>query len=257
MAGLGFLGKIIDEEGAKAFGAAYKAKGMTALESLGKSVDNFGTGRIGRATKATGRAAGRGLTNIGNSRAGMAAVGIGAAAMGMGSEVGPALKDAALGAAFGDENADQYFTGRDLDSRFLVGSMMGGVGGGLLRASAPGDNFAVNPLVPGPTAMLGASAATGAVGGVAGGTIGAAVGGAIGAALSVPRLGKVAGGMTGALAGMAVGGSLPTAAFLGGHIKKNQEFYRQSPYSSSSATASQLSASGDIVLGMHNSRRGY
>lgn len=257
MSVLGFLGKIIDKEGAKAASAAYKAKGITALEGLGKSIDSIGTGRVARATKAVGRGAGRGLTNIGSSRGAMAALGVGAFAMGMGSEVGPAVKDAALGAAFGDENADRYFVGRDLDSRFLLGSMMGGVGGGILQASAPEDYFAVNPLVPGPTAMMGASAVTGLAGGITGGTIGAAVGGAIGGAFSMGKLGKVAGGMTGALAGAAIGGSLPTAGLLGGHIARNQEFYRQSPYSSSSATASQLSATGDIVLGMHNSRRGY
>lgn len=252
MAGLKFLGKIINEEGAKAAGAAYKAKGLTALESIGKTVGDFGTGRIARATRATGRAAGRGLTNIGSSKMGMGAVAIGALTLGMGSEVGPAMKGAAFDAAFGDENADRYFTGRSLDSRFLVGSMMGGVGGGLLQASAPSDFFAANPLVPGPTVMMGTSAVTGTMGGITGGTIGSAIGGAV-----LGRAGKVMGGITGTLAGAGIGASLPTAAAVGGHINRNQEFYRQSPYSSSSSTAAQLGASGDIVLGMHNSRRGY
>lgn len=254
MAGLGFLGKIINEDAAK---AAFKAKGATALESVGKSLENFANGRISRATRATGRAAGRGITNVGSSRAGMAAVGIGALGLGVGSEVGPSLKGAALDAAFGDENADQYFTGRSLDSRFLVGSMMGGVGGGLLQASAPSDYLAANPIVPGPTAMLGATAVTGAVGGFTGGVIGSAIGGAIGGALSMGGVGKMVGGITGTLAGAGLGASVPTGIALGGHITRNQEFYKQSPYSSSSSTAAQLGASGDIVLGMHNSRRGY
>jgi hypothetical protein len=135
--------------------------------------------------------------------------------------------------------------------------MMGGVGGGILKASSPGDNLAANPIAPGPTAMLAASAATGVMGGVAGGTIGAVAGTFVGGAFGISKTGKVAGGIMGTIAGAATGAALPTSAFLGGHVSRNQEFYKQSPYSTSSSTASQLSASGDIVLGMHNSRRGY
>lgn len=257
MSKLKFLGKIIDPDAAKAYGATYKAKGMAALDDVADSIDNLSSGRMARTLGRTGRAAGRGLINVGSSRAGMGAVAVGAIGMGMASSIGPATKDAALGAAFGDENADTYFTGRDLDARFLAGQMMGGVGGGILKASSPGDNLAINPIIPGPTAMLGASAATGVMGGVAGGTIGAAVGTFVGGAFGISKTGKVAGGIMGTIAGAATGAALPTSAFLGGHVARNQEFYRQSPYSSSSSTASQLGASGDIVLGMHNSRRGY
>lgn len=201
---------------------------------------------------------GRAPASIMSSRAAMGALGAGVFALGVGSKVGPATKDAALGAAFGDENADRYFTGRDLNARTLVGSMMGGVGGGMLQASAPGDFMATHAGVPGGgTTMLAATAAGGVSGGVVGGVAGSAIGGAIGTALSMGTFGKVAGGAIGGLAGAALGGSLPSAGLIGGHITDNQEFYRQSPYSSSSSTASQLSASGDIVLGMHNSRRGY
>lgn len=215
---------------------------------------NFGK-KVGGATA---RALGRAPTTIMSSRAAMGAVGVGALALGAGSKVGPATKDAALGAAFGDENADQYFTGRDLNARTLVGSMMGGVGGGMLQASAPGDFMATHAGFPGGgTGMLAASAATGVMGGAAGGVTGSVLGGAIGGALSMGRAGKIAGGLMGGIAGAAMGGALPSAGVIGGHITNNQEFFRQSPYSTSSSTASQLSASGDIVLGMHNSRRGY
>lgn len=215
---------------------------------------NFGK-RVG---SATGRALGRAPNTIMSNRAAMGAVGVGALALGAGSRVGPATKDAALGAAFGDENADQYFTGRDLNARTLVGSMMGGVGGGMLQASAPSDFMATHAGFPGGgTGMLATSAVTGAMGGAAGAVTGSMLGGAIGGALSMGRAGKIAGGLMGGLAGATMGGTLPSAAIVGGHINRNQEFFRQSPYSSSSSTASQLSASGDIVLGMHNSRRGY
>ena len=215
---------------------------------------NFGK-RVGQGT---GRALRRAPATIGSSRVAMGALGIGALALGVGSQVGPATKDAALGAAFGDENADRYFTGRDLDSRFLVGSMMGGVGGGMLQATAPGDVLATNAGFPGGgPGVLASSATTGAVGAAAGGVTGSLIGGAIGGAFSMGKAGKMAGGAMGGLAGLALGASLPSAAIIGGHINRNQDFYQQSPYSGSSATASQLSASGDIVLGMHNSRRGY
>lgn len=215
---------------------------------------NFGK-RVGGAS---GRALRRAPATIGSSRVAMGALGIGALALGVGSQVGPATKDAALGAAFGDEDADRYFTGRDLDARFLAGSMMGGLGGGMLQATAPGDVMATKAGFPGGGAgMLASSATTGAIGGAAGGVTGSVIGGAIGGAFSMGKAGKIAGGAMGGLAGLALGASLPSAAIIGGHINRNQDFYKQSPYSGSSATASQLSASGDIVLGMHNSRRGY
>lgn len=216
---------------------------------------------------------GRAPASIMSSRAAMGAIGVGALALGFGSKVGPATKDAAFGAAFGDENADRYFTGRDLDSRFLLGSMTGGLAGGLMRATAPGDAIAANPSL----VTMGAGEAM--AGGVIGAGIGAAVfGGPLGAKAGAGLIGKLPKGgyigkgigmlglgAMGAIAGAGIGGAiggsmgvtLPAAATLGGHINRNQEFYRQSPYSSSSSTASQLSASGDIVLGMHNSRRGY
>jgi hypothetical protein len=216
---------------------------------------------------------GRAPASIMSSKAAMGAIGVGALALGFGSRVGPATKDAALGAAFGDENADQYFTGRDLDSRFLLGSMTGGLAGGLMKATAPGDALAANPgmlTVGAGEAMAGGVIGAGIGAGIFGGPLGAKAG--AGLAGRIPRGGYIGKGIAamglgamGAIAGAGIGGAIggsmgvafPAAASIGGHINRNQEFYRQSPYSSSSSTASQLSASGDIVLGMHNSRRGY
>ena len=42
-----------------------------------------------------------------------------------------------------------------------------------------------------------------------------------------------------------------------GLIQNNQDFYSQSPYARSRQLATELNASGDIVLGMHNARGGY
>jgi len=40
-------------------------------------------------------------------------------------------------------------------------------------------------------------------------------------------------------------------------IRDNRQLLSSSPYSTSLATAQALNASGDIVLGMHNSRNSY
>jgi hypothetical protein len=60
-------------------------------------------------------------------------------------------------------------------------------------------------------------------------------------------------GALGAIAGAAIGGT----ALLRGHLNRNKEFSAQSPNSRGSAMqARSTQAYGDVVLGMHNSRRG-
>jgi hypothetical protein len=209
-----------------------------SIKSISPGVDNAiqnipdaamrTAGRIGRPAAAIGR----GLNRVGSSRAAVFGVAAVAGTAGMMSETAPAMQDLAFETAFGDANADRYFTGRDLSSRFLVGSMMGGVGGGILQASSPGDFIATNPT---------AGMATTALGGVAG----AAIGGTIGSAMSRGFRGAV------------VGGALGAAGALSNRLSNNRQFYTESPYSVSGSTAASLNATGDIVLGMHNSRRGY
>ncbi len=59
------------------------------------------------------------------------------------------------------------------------------------------------------------------------------------------------------LIGAAVGGTIGASAFVSSHINRNRDFYKANPYSRGSAMqASSTGAYGDIVLGMHNSRRG-
>lgn len=203
--------------------------------------------------------AGRGLTRIGSSRGALAAVGVGAFAMGVGSSAAPAAKDLAFEAAFGDPNADRYFTGRDLDARFLAGSMIGGIGGGLLQATSPGDLMATNATagVIGGTAMgLGGGLAGAAVGGAAlGFGVNALKEAATGTKYAALMAG--AGGVRAGIAGAAIGGMIGAGSVMGNLLQNNAQFYTQSPYRPSGMVASQLNATGDIVLGMHNSRRGY
>ena len=157
---------------------------------------------------------GRAPASIMSSKAAMGAIGVGALALGFGSRVGPATKDAAFGAAFGDENADRYFTGRDLDSRFLLGSMTGGLAGGLMKATAPGDALAANPgmlTVGAGEAMAGGVIGAGIGAGIFGGPLGAKAG--AGLAGRIPRGGYIGKGIAamglgamGAIAGAGIGG---------------------------------------------------
>jgi len=165
-------------------------------------------------------------------------------------------------AAFGDQNADRYFLGQ--------------------RGLSPGS---VVDAVGGPAASVASP--------IVGGALGAAGGLAMGAgaasmlkeakfandvkvpthyAKDIPLIGgkkiplggktlfkggvssKARGlGLLGAVAGGAIGATAMTASY----INRNRDFYQSNPYSRGSAMqASSTGAYGDIVLGMHNSRRG-
>lgn len=68
----------------------------------------------------------------------------------------------------------------------------------------------------------------------------------------------------GGFRGAAIGGTIGTMAGAYGALRRIQRPYRRNPetfnnspyYNTSLSTAERLNASGDIVLGMHNSRRG-
>lgn len=238
-------------------------------ESVGKRIDEelipklegtaqgFAQGRTGRAARGAAVGLGGALGDVASSKAGIAGVAIGAGAVGFGSSVGPAVKDAAFEAAFNDTEADRYFTGRDLDARFLAGTLMGGVGGGMLQATAPGDYFAANPPINSDTfaaSIVAARTATGPVTGGMGAAAGAFLGSGFGKTGS--KIGKIGGGLVGGVVGANLGILLP-ALGVGAYMNNNREFFQNSPYSTTRNTQSTLNASGDIVLGMHNSRRGY
>lgn len=263
--------------------------------------------------KRLARASGRGMVNLSSSKMGMAAVGLGAAGLGLANSVAPAARDAAFDVAFGDPNADVAFTGRKIDTRFLVGNAMGGPLGNALTYTSPDDKYAFDTSFSGPANIDGSFAAgvglgaTGAIvggglgyllgkkkgaaigagiGGFLGGTggmgsmrsapvvaAGGAVAGGIAGGLKGSRKGGIKGGLIGATlgtiaggtagsavgAGMIAGSVAPPLMATGGYVRQNQRFFDESPYNGrrSATTASILNASGDIVLGMHNSRRGY
>jgi hypothetical protein len=168
-----------------------------------------------------------------------AAVGFGALfGLGAMNTAGQSAKEGMMEAAFGSPDADRAFLGTELSGRFLAGSILGGPVGGLMRASAPLDYNRVYPIAPTSTQQAGSTVLGGVIGGVAGGIAGKK------------------GGVIGAAVGAAIGATAPLNYTLG-RMRNNQDFYSQSPYSRSRQLANELNASGDIVLGMHNSRGGY
>lgn len=164
---------------------------------------------------------------------------LGAGLLGVSKGVGSSIREGMMETAFGDPNADAAFLGKNVSARFLLGSAMGGPLGSIMQHSAPSDQFMINPVRP--------TAAGTFVGGAIGGTVGAVIGGVLGGT----RAG-IAGGILGAIGG----GVVAPASYTMGHINRNSEFYSRSPYRSSRQLAEELNASGNIVLGMHNSRGG-
>lgn len=191
------------------------------------------------------------LGSIGSSKTAIGLLGAGALTSGFASVVGPATMDASMDVAFGTPNADRYFTGRDMSLRGTLGAAMGGPIGGALMSTAPGDFFAVNPAVPSPAATIPIGTAVGAMAGAtAGGLKGS---GSIKSRIFKGALGAVGGGMVGGTIGAAI-----PAAGVASYMSDNRQFFSQSPYAPSSArTMADLHATGDVVLGMHNARRGY
>lgn len=178
---------------------------------------------------------------------------IGAVAFGAGAMnvAGPAAMDATMEGAFGDENADRYFTGRDLSLRTFAGASIGGLGGDILQRTDAGDYLATNPIMP--VNPLVSSAAFAGVGTGVGGMGGFALAKALKkSGRKGALLGGIIGNVAGGILGAAGSASIPLA-----HMRNNQQFFSESPYGPLGRGNNMLNASGNIVLGMHNSRRGY
>lgn len=159
--------------------------------------------------------------------------------LGVMSASGKSAKQGMMEAAFGSPDADRAFLGTELSGRYLAGSILGGSAGGLMRASAPFDYLKTNPIAPGPKMQLATT--------IGGGIIGGAIGG-FGLNKRFGAVGAIGGAILGAVAPL---------AYTGTRIQANSDFYSQSPYARSRQLANELNASGDIVLGMYNSRGGY
>jgi len=149
--------------------------------------------------------------------------------------------DAAMDVAFGDPQADRAVLGTDLTPSLYLGVR----GPGIIGSTARGMNatrFGVGAAHPG-----GAMAVGGLAGAAGGAGLGYRMGGAKGALI---------GGVIGAFGGGAVGGGAQAVQAYR-TARTNSQIMNESPfYNQSALTADRLNASGNIVLGMHNQRRG-
>jgi hypothetical protein len=194
------------------------------------------------------------------------AIGAGSFALGMFNKAAPAARDALLDVSMGDPNADVAFTGRKLSPTFLAGQHFGGAAKVIGNAANPMDYASTGQplaqslrMMGSPVGIAAGTVATGAlgVGGAIGGNkLGKTLGGIFGP--TGKTIGGIVGGIAGGMAGVGIG-LAPPVAMVTGHVKRNQRFYSESPYAGNSSltNALALNATGDIVLGMHNSRRGY
>lgn len=182
----------------------------------------------------------------------MGLVAAGAVAKGLSDTVGKSSIDNAMDIAFDDPEADRAVLGTDLTPGLMLAeSGIPGIGG--IAKSMNVDKYGVNTGITGP--MTG-GAVLGGAGGFMAGSLGLAK------RFSSSRGKAIAGaigGLTGAIAGGAVGTGLGAGGAMMGagmYAKRNSQLLSQNQNTSLN-TANQLNASGDIVLGMHNSRRGF
>lgn len=200
---------------------------------------------------------GKGLYKAATSSLGTKAIIGGAAAVGMYNVAARPAMDAAMDVAFDDPDADKSFTGGKLSPLIFGGGAIGGAASSAKFLSPQyADDYAI-PLNPG--AGIGA---------------GAAIGAGLGALITRSAKGTALGGLMGG--GLATAGYVKTGNHRGEKALKTayggsrrldpntlehnwdtgpsdpRDAYRNS----SSRISQQMNSSGDIVLGMHNMRRG-
>lgn len=161
---------------------------------------------------------------------------------GFSDQVTPTVTDAAFDVAFNDPQADRSILGTDLTPSMYLGVRGPGMIGSFSRARNAarfGVGAETNPVTSG---MY-----TGAFGAAAGAYVGAKRGG---------RIGGIRGGIIGGISGAAIGAGASMASAIN-TASVNRQIISESPfYNHSALTAQRLNASGNIVLGMHNQRRG-
>lgn len=202
-------------------------------------------GALARIGERIGEYAMRGGGRILDSKVLMGTLIAGAVGKGLSDSVGRGTVKNAMEIAFDNPDADRMMLGTDLTPSLAVGAGVSGLAGMPARLANAERLGMYGSAISGGTA-LGST--------VAGAGLGTLIGGGIGAKF---------GGLKGAIAGAIGGGAIGTAIGAGGplaHVKgvatKNSQLLGQGPMANSSLmTANALNASGDIVLGMHNSRR--
>ena len=209
---------------------------MALLDKIGKAVTRAGAAGRSAGISVMGGGGGVGKAAFGVALAGGALAGL--------SNVANAGIDNAMDIAFDNPQADRAVLGTDLSPSLLLGE----AGLGAISGAARNMNALKYGVNTGPGLPIATTAGAAALGGMGGAGLGFKMKGI---------KGMLAGGAIGSIVGGSVGGGIgiaPTAAYL----RQNQQLLKESPFSNTSlVTADALNASGDIVFGMHNSRRGY
>ena len=215
---------------------------------------------IGRAIKGAGklsaRAASATAKNSGTRKAGMGLLLGGAAIAGVVSG-SKGLVDGAFDVAFDNPEADRAFTGGDVGPGYIGSQIIGGPIGAIGKAAGPLGQ-AAGTAAAGPTAVGGGLLAGAGMVGLAGTAAAYGASHLIGkgenlAAKKLFKRGMIGSGTAAGIGGAALIGSAFAA-------KKLISKMSTSPYANRRSSRSQeerLGASGNIVLGMQNSRRGY
>lgn len=215
---------------------------------------------IGRAikgaTKLSGRAASATAKSSGARKAGMGLLLGGAAVAGVVSG-SKGLVDGAFDVAFDNPEADRAFTGGDVGPGYVASQIVGGPVGAIGKAAGPLGQ-AAGAAAAGPVAVGGGLALGGGAGVFGLAAAGYAASNLIGkgenlAAKKLFKRGMIGSGTAAGIGGAALVGSAYAA-------KKLISKMSTSPYAnrrSSKGQEERLGASGKIVLGMQNSRRGY
>lgn len=208
------------------------------------------------ATKLSGRAASATAKSSGARKAGMGILVGGAAIAGVVSG-SKGLVDGAFDVAFNNPEADRAFTGGDIGPGYIGSQIVGGPVGAIGKAAGPLGQ-AAGAAAAGPVAVGGGMLAGAGAIGLAGTALAYGASELIGkgenlAAKKLFKRGMLGSGTVAGIGGAALLGSAYAA-------KKLVSKMSTSPYVNRRSSKNQeerLGASGNIVLGMQNSRRGY
>ena len=234
------------------------SRASSVTQGAGQYVDNASpltTGVGAAASRAPG--VGRSLYKAATSKYGTRAIIGGALAAGMYKVAARPAMDATLDVAFDDPDADKSFTGGKLSPLIFGGGAIGGAASGAKMLSPQyAEDYAI-PFNPAAGVGLGTAVGAGIGGMITRSAKGAAIGGLLGGGISTAGYAKSGHDRGQKSLNTAYGGSRrldPNTMDYDWDTKASdpREAYRNS----SGRISQQMNSSGDIVLGMHNLRRG-
>lgn len=234
------------------------SRASSVAQGAGQYIDNASpltTGVGAAASRAPG--VGRSLYKAATSKYGTRAIIGGALAAGMYKVAARPAMDATLDVAFDDPDADKSFTGGKLSPLIFGGGAIGGAASGAKMLSPQyAEDYAI-PFNPAAGVGLGTAVGAGIGGMITRSAKGAAIGGLLGGGISTAGYAKSGHDRGQKSLNTAYGGSRrldPNTMDYDWDTKASdpREAYRNS----SGRISQQMNSSGDIVLGMHNLRRG-